>query len=539
MRRYAYLMIMAGMMTLGWSCKPLDLAPENTYTDLTYWSTEANALSMLNTAYSQISNSDYFFSNEALSDNAFNGRGDFNGAASLAAGTYDPSLGRLNNEWNFHYQGIKTCNLILQHVDQVPMDDTLKERVKAEARFIRALKHFQLMTWFGDIPLLERDPSIEEAMAIQRTPKSDVLAFILQELEAVAQILPASYSGDNTGRITSGGALALKARVYLYEGQWQDVVTTTERLINGTEYGNYALFPSYSGLFMPANQNNEEVIFDLQYVPNFRTWNTMFDMAPLSAGARVNMLAPTQELVDSYVMLNGLPIADPNSGYREENPYLDRDPRLTHTVVYHLYEWANPDGSTHTIYTEPGSSPNNSLDEYAAGAASSPTGYYTRKYFDPTHAASFASGLNLILIRYADVLLMYAEAKNELGMLSQDDWEQTIRPIRERAGFEVAQALAYPSDWSQADFREAIRNERRSEFAMEGTRIFDIRRWRIAEDVLDGWAHGARYGPVSEDRGYIRVNQRTFDPNKHYLWPIPREERNLNENLTQNPGWEN
>src|SRR5690554_8063415 len=105
MRRYAYLMILAGLATSYWSCKPLDLAPENTYTDLTYWTTKANALSMLNTAYSQISNSDYFFSNEAMSDNAFNGRGDFNGAASLAAGTYDPSLGRLSNEWNFHYQG--------------------------------------------------------------------------------------------------------------------------------------------------------------------------------------------------------------------------------------------------------------------------------------------------------------------------------------------------------------------------------------------------------------------------------------------------
>lgn len=538
---FKYNMALISIVVCASSCKQLDLAPENNFTDLTYWTSEAKALSILNTAYSQMSNSDYFFSNEALSDNAFNGRGDFNGSASLAAGTYDSSLGRLASEWNYHYQGIKTCNLILENVDQVPMDEALKNRMKAEARFIRALKHFQLMTWFGDIPLLDRDPNIEEALTISRTPRAQVLEFILDELEAVAAILPAheEYNAADRGRVTSGAAIALKARVYLYESRWQDVVATCERLMNGDSYGSYGLFPSYEGLFLPQNQNNSEVILDIQYVPEFRTWNTMFDMAPLSAGARVNTMAPTQELVDSYIMLNGRTINDPLSGYNEDDPYTNRDPRLTHTVVYHLYQWSQGDGTTHTIYTRPGSSPNNSLDEYAPGTASSPTGYYIRKYFDPTHRNNFDSGLNLILIRYADVLLMYAEAKNELAALSQSDWDMTMRPIRQRAGFSEAFALDYDASWGQSELRTIIRNERRSEFAIEGLRIFDIRRWRIAEDVLNGWAHGAKYGPVNEDGGYIRANLRTFDPNRHYLWPVPREERNLNGNLTQNPGWEN
>ncbi|WP_028297000.1 RagB/SusD family nutrient uptake outer membrane protein [Olivibacter sitiensis] len=531
------------LMLTAVACKRLDLIPENNFTDLNYWTTEEKVKSILNTAYSQMGNSERFFSNEGMSDNAFSGRGDFGGSTSLAAGTYDPALGRILDEWRYHYQGIKTCNLILQNIDQVPMNEDVKARMKAETRFIRALKHFQLTTWFGAVPLLDQDPSLEEALHISRTPKGQVVEYILNELDAAAQHLPinTAYGAADRGRITKGAALALKARVYLYEGRWQDVVNTCESLMNGAN-GNYALFPSYEGLFLPENENNNEVILDMQYVPEFRTWSNFFDFAPLSVGARLNNLAPTQELVDSYIMLNGKRIDEEGSGYDEDNAYENRDPRMASTVVYDQYQWRRPDGSVQTIYIKPGTAPssgNASADEYAPGTASSPTGYYWRKYYDPSHGNNFLSGLNLILIRYADILLMYAEAKNELVKLGQEDWDLTVRAIRTRAGFTQAEALNYRADLSQEGLRDLIRNERRSEFAFEGTRIFDIRRWRIAEQVLNGWAHGAKFGPANEDNGYIRANLRTFDSNKHYLWPIPRDERNLNSNLEQNPGWEN
>ncbi len=187
---------------------------------------------------------------------------------------------------------------------------------------------------------------------------------------------------------------------------------------------------------------------------------------------------------------------------------------------------------------EPGTAPaGEELDIYASGSSSTTTGYYWRKYFDPTHMTAFASGLNLILFRYADVLLMYAEAKNEQAKLSAADWDLTIREIRARAGFTDAAALDYNPALTQDELREVIRNERRVELAMEGLRIFDIRRWEIAEDVLNGWAHGAQFGSAEIDNGYLRVNERTFDPSKHYLWPVPRDERNLNPNLGQNPNW--
>ena len=527
-------------LTTVTSCKKLDLVPTDRFTDVNYWTSTEKANSILNTAYSQMFNSSRFFLNEALSDNAYNGRGDNEGVASIASGTYDASLGRIKSEWNDHYSGIKTCNLFLDNVDRIEnMDPVLKARMKGEARFLRAFQYFQLMTWFGDVPLFDKDITLEESLSIGRSPRAEVLAFILSELDAAIEALPlnTAYAQADRGRITKGAALGLKARVYLYEGRWQDVATTCEAIMSGNN-GSYSLFNSYAGLFLPQNENNSEVLLDFQFDPVNRTYNHLFDFVPISVGARLNALAPTQELVDSYLMANGRAINEAGSGYDAEDPYVNRDPRMTSTIVYHNYNWTRPDGTTKTIYIKPGTDPDETkMDEYAAGGVSSPTGYYLRKYYDPTSLTNFVSGLNLILIRYADVLLMYAEARNELGTMDESVWNQTVRALRNRAGFVDPVALNFNASLGQDGLRTAIRNERRTELAMEGLRIFDIRRWKTAEVVLNGWAHGAKFGPASIDNGYIRANLRVFDPGKHYLWPIPRDERNLNPNLQQNPGW--
>jgi hypothetical protein len=529
------------------SCEDLDLAPEDRFTDSTYWTSVEKAQTFLNTAYSQMHNSSRFFYNEGLSDNAYNGRGDNEGAASIAAGIYDPSLGRLKSEWNERYAGIKTCNLILENIDRIPnADPAVIARMKAEARFLRVFQHFQLTTWFGDIPLLKKDPSLQEAQTITRTSHVEVVQFILDELDAIMPLLPKNTQlksdGSERGRITMGAAAALKARVLLYESRWEDVIDTTEDFI-AMEYGQYGLFSSYEGLFEIKNEYNSEDILSLQYVtPTERFWGEFFDMAPISAGARLNALAPTQELVDSYIMLNGKKINETGSNYDENNPYINRDPRLTATVVYDQYSWKEANGSSSIIYIKPGSYPDGDPnkpgpDEFVQGSSSTATGYFTRKYYDVAHGTELRSGLNLMLFRYADILLMYAEAKNELGQMNSTVWDQTIKAIRTRAGFTDAAALSFNSALGQTALQEIIRNERRTEFGMEGLRIFDIRRWKIAEDVLNGYAHGAKFGPSSVDNGYLRVNLRTFDPDKHYLWPVPRDERLINTNLSQNPNW--
>jgi len=519
------------------SCEDLDLAPENQFTDSNYWTSVDKAQTLLNTAYSQMQNSQYFFYNEALSDNAVNSRGDIAGAASVGGGLYDASLPRMKDEWNNRYAGIKSCNLLLENIDRINgADPVIIARMKAEAKFIRAFQHFQLTTWFGAIPLITSDPSLGEASTVSRTSHDEVVEFILNELDDAVVDLPASYPASERGKITSAAAMTLKARVLLYESRWSEVVETTDDIMAGT-YGTYSLFPSYQGIFLPQNEYNSEDILSLQYVPQFRMWGEFFDMAPISVGARLNALAPTQELVDSYLMLNGKKINEAGSGYNENDPYVGRDPRLTATVVYHLHPWEEEDGTIRTIYIKPGTSPGEPTDEYVSGSSSTSTGYYTRKYFDPQHNTSLQSGLNLMIFRYADVLLMNAEAKIELGQMDASSWSATIGAVRTRAGFTDPAALNFDSSLSQDGLRQALRNERRTEFAMEGLRIFDIRRWQIAETVLNGWVHGAKFGSSSIDNGYLRVNLRVFDPGKHYLWPIPRDERLINGNLSQNPGW--
>lgn len=518
------------------SCNDLDLAPTNKFTDLNYWTSTEKASAVLNMAYSQMYDANYFIANERLSDNLYEGRGNTNEKI-ITSGQADAANGRFSGEWAACYKGIKTCHTFLENVDRVPnMDETLKNRMKAEVRFIRAFLFFRLYNHYGDVPLFENDITLQEANTIARSPKQDVIDFVRKELNEIATILPTTqqYSEKDKGRITKGASMTLLARSYLYENDWANVVSVTEKIMNG-DYGHYELFPSYAGLFLPENEYNKEVILDLGYTLNLRTWTEFYDAIPLSVGGRVNAAAPTQELVDEYLMKNGKAINESGSGYDENNPYVNRDPRFESTIVYHGYKWKKGDGTVSTIYIKPGSSAlagATNLDEYAGpGQNSTATGYYLRKYFDPTAPAGMESGLNLIILRYADVLLMYAEAKNELQQMSEDVWNKTIKPIRQRAGFTDVSALAFPS----SNLRDIIRRERRIELVLEGLRIFDIRRWKTIETVMNGNPHGAKF--ASNNTQYIQLDQRKFNKERDYLFAIPQSQRDINKNLTQNPGY--
>lgn len=517
-------------------CKKLDLAPTDRFSDLTFWTIDDNVYSALNNNYSLMYNSNLYFYNESLSDNAYSPSGDYN---LIASGNSTVSTSKFMGDWSYYYSTIKSCNIFLANIDKnKTLSPQVIERLKAETRFIRAFEHFNLTKWYGDVPLVDHDLTADEAKGISTSPKATVIKFVLDELEAVAAVLPSKVQlpANENGRITRGAALALEARVLLYQGdRMADVVTICEKLMNE---GEYSLADNYSDLFSNplVNKMNPESILSLQYVPTIRTWNEFWDFAPRSVGGRVSSMAPTQELVDSYIMLNGKGIKDAGSGYNENEPYSNRDPRLTATVVYDGYKWVNADGSTKTIYIKPGSDPDGSaLDEYnPASQSASPTGYYWRKYFDPSALANFVSGSNLYLIRYAEILLDYAEAKNSLGQMDESVWNKTIKALRKRAGFTDPAALDYPGN---TDMTNIIRNERRSEFAMEGLRNDDINRWKIAESVMNGYAHGARFGDPAIDNGYLRVQKRQFDAGKNYLWPIPASEINLDPKITQNPGY--
>lgn len=518
------------------SCNDLDLAPTNKFTDLNYWTSSEKASAVLNMAYSQMYNANYYFANERLSDNLYEGRGNTDEKI-ITSGQADAALGRFANEWKSCYEGIKTCHTFLENVDRVPnMDEGLKNRMKAETRFIRAFLYFRLYNHYGDVPLFDYNLTLQEANTISRSSKQDVIDFVRKELNEVAAILPTNleYTERENGRITQGAAMTLLARTYLYENDWTNVASITEDIMNG-EYGQYDLFPSYEGLFLPENEYNEEVILDLGYTLNLRTWFQHYDVIPLSVGGRINAAAPTQELVDDYIMKNGKGINESDSGYDENNPYVNRDPRFESSIVYHGYKWEKGDGTVSTIYIKPGSSAEagaTNLDEYAGpGQNSTSTGYYIRKYFDPEAPAGMEAGLNLIVMRYADVLLMHAEAKNELEQMDEAVWNKTIRPIRQRAGFTDASALDFPS----SNLRDIIRRERRIELAVEGLRIFDIRRWKTIETLMNGNPHGAKF--AANNTQYIQLDQRKFNKERDYLFAIPQSQIDINNNLTQNPGY--
>lgn len=541
-RKIYFAIATVALITLLFGCKKLDLAPTDRFTELTFWQSNENVNNAVNNIYGSIYNSSNVFYNEAMSDNAFTKLGVNTGADAIASGNFTASLPRFQNDWAFYYSGIKSCNIFLENINKnTRLDTNIKARMKAEVRFVRAWHHFNLMKWWGDVPLLSRDITGDQAKTISRSPKAEVLAFILAELDAAVAALPTKeqYAVADNGRITKGAALALKARVLLYEGnRMAEVANTCEQLMNSTTNGAYSLVANYSDLFSDKiiNKTNNESIFSLQYVPNSKMWGDYIDFAPISAAARSNNLAPSQELVDAYIMKNGKAINDAGSGYDENNLSANRDPRLTATIVYEKYIWINPDNSTQIIYIKPGSTipPASATNEYSNAGQGTATGYYWRKYFDPNAAAGFNSGTNIHLIRYAEILLDYAEAKQSLGQMTADVWDKTIRLIRQRAGFTDSGALDFPGT---ANMTNIIRNERRCEFVMEGLRIDDIRRWKIAESVLNRWLHGAKYGDVSVDNGYLRVQQRTFDATKHYLWPVPPSERALDANLTQNPNY--
>lgn len=530
-------------------CKKLDIAPTDRFTDLTFWKIDANVYNALYNNYSIMYSSDLYFNEEALSDNAFSSSGD---VTIISSGNGTPLTGKFAGDWSYYYSCIKSCNEFLDGIKQnTTLPAATVARLTAETRFIRAFEHFNLEKWYGDVPLINYNITQDQSKTVARTPKADVITFVINELEAIIPDLPSkdALSADENGRITKGAALALEARVLLYQGnRMADVVTVCEKLINDqATNGSYSLVSNYSSLFSDPtiNKTNNESILSLQYVPTKKTWQNFWDFAPVSVGGRVNSMAPTQELVNDYIMLNGKGITDVGSGYDSGNPYANRDPRLTASIVYDGYHWDSEggvNGSTKTIYIKPGSDPSdnaanpNGPDEYVGGRqSSSATGYYWRKYFDPSAQTSYVSGLNLHLIRYAEVLLDYAEAKNSLGQMNASVWDATIGALRKRAGFTDPGATAYPTS---GDMTSIIQRERRVELALEGLRTDDIHRWKTAETVMNGYAHGAQFsGDLSTDNGYIRAQKRTFNASRDYLWPLPSGDVTLDKNLTQNPGY--
>lgn len=528
-----FLFILCTLFMAG--CVDLDVEPTDKYTDGSYWTSEANASAMLNMAYKQMNSSDWLFRDERLSDNLYNGYGG-DAVKNIANGQATSSTVLFNDVWKDIYSGIKTAHTLLGNIDRVNMDEGRKNRMKAEARFIRAFLFFQATNWYGNVPFFTEDIDEATARTISPTPQAEIVAWIHRELEEIAEILPAKekYAQEDRGRITSGAAVAMNARVALNFNEWEKVVQYTEKLINTDTYGKYSLFPDYQKLFYKENEYNSEIILDIQYVPEKRTWGNLSVYVPFSMPLVQYILAcPTQDLVDTYLMKDG------SKWDESKGDYANRDPRFDMTIVRHGSTIEDKAGNVITVNVDPNDAKNNTRDKIGRENGGQ-TGYFYRKYYDSNQEAwtvgtSWNCNINLITLRYADVLLMYAEAKNELGQMSSEVWDKTIRLIRQRAGFDnTPAAMDYPGG---GDLRQIIRDERRVELAFEGTRIYDIRRWRIAEDVLNEPVRGAKFKLSGGNLEYFTYNDKSFNKDRDYLWAIPRQQWVINPNLGQNPGY--
>lgn len=535
------------------ACKKdfLNRVPQDAYTNASLWTDANDATAALagvyngqGWSYSDNGNgwadATWIVYLDCASDNAYS-QYPWEGFQGYGNGTATPASVGVTNASAYNYTAITRCNFFLANIGATPMDDTLKANMIAQVRFIRAYEYSIMTQLYGDVPLVTTVLTPAQSLVSVRAPKATVVKFILSELAAAAPNLAvANNSGD--GHITKGAALALKARVELYNADYADCITDCQAVMKL----GYALYPSYTDLFRMVSQNNNpEIIASAQYVENpSANSNGVLGVMPSNSSGGWSSIDPLQSLVDSYEMANGKLITDPASGYDPTNPYANRDPRLAATILYPgepFYQAGGAVGvlSKSVTYYDPldASSP----DYYASGNNTSPTGYVVKKYtsnlsdFDNL----FQSGLNMTVIRYAEVLLTDAEAKIESGKIDGTVYSD-INAVRNRAGMPAVDQSVYND---QTSLRALVRNERRVEFAFEGLRFFDIQRWQIGTQVMTGPVYGAKTGTVDATTGKytitgaaLQAETRVFTT-KNYLWPIPQTERDIDKQITQNLGY--
>jgi hypothetical protein len=512
------------VISLGVSCKKdlLNTIPNDRLSTDVFWKTENDAKLAVNAIYPFLDGPN-IFSWDGTSDIGHTNQ-IFQAEALLEQGVFDAQNSRVLTEWTNAYAGIASSNFFLDNVDKVPTTNTaLINQWKGEAKTLRAYQYIKLAAFYGDVPLVTSSLNLEQGRALTRTAVAQVWDFVDKELTDAAATLPATIT--EKGRVTKGAALALKARAALLAGRFQVAADAAKQVI---DLNVYNIFPQFARLFSYAAENNVEVILNKEFIKDNYPVNVFGSMAPYSQKNSNNTYVPTKKLVDAYTMSNGKDITDPTSGFDPNNPYVNRDPRLRFSIF--VSGDALPDGKV--FRPEPNSGTSDAVgNTYLATS----TGFVLKKYINnEDYANPTNNGINIILLRFAEVLLTYAEAKIELNQLDQPVFD-AINRVRQRSDVNLP---AIPRTLTQAQLREVVRRERTNELAFEGLRTWDIRRWKIAEHVMPGPVFGMTYlanGQLNTIK--VQAYEKAFDKSRHYLWPIPQRERQLNPNLTQNPGW--
>ncbi len=572
MKKYIYKILVLLLFT-GNSCTELDLVPLDAPTTAPFISTE-QFREGLNEGYRLFQ----WVKDESASgvDDDFQRR---DGLDVIKAGTLNSEDGRAGSRWSEKYKGISRLISIKKQIENQNgvLSDNDAKAFLGEADFFIASFWSYLITHYGDVPFFEEELSVDEAFEISRTDKAVILQKVYEYYDNAITNLPVSYSGLQFA--TKGAAMAMKARIALY---MEDHAIAAEAAQDCMDLGEYALHPSFGDLFLSGTKISDELIF---YIPRSDALgvnrnDNLPDFLPRTHGGW-GAKQPTWELLASYECADGLPI-DQSPLFDPRNPFKNRDPRCLATIVpFGSLEdgdgllpsdgsnYMNVEYTPHPERLEVFDYNTNSMrfnhDTRTNKSFASFNGLLWKKFIDETWKAPVTAENNHIVIRYADVLLMYAESKIELGQIDQSVLD-AINEVRDRAYAGSNYSNPTVTTTNQAELRYVIRNERRAEFANEGLRYMDLIRWRLAEKVLTGNTYGmANIGSIIDDvvtpglwfwglipeidddgvadftplvaAGLARTLSETNFPDHQYLWPIPASDVRLNPNLSQNNGY--
>ena len=490
----------------------------------------------------------------------------------IARGTYTATTDQVTGKWKTLYEGIARANLVIQNIGNVredEMSNELKTQYIAEVKFMRALFYFQLLDFFGGVPLYDETVVVAESyneMMKPRNSADEVRSFILSDLDAAIASLPEEGDWDSSdyGRATKGAAQALKGKVLLFNKQYSEAATMFEAVISG---GKYGLYSSYGDLFKPGGDASNEMIFAVQNIggvgQDYGMPTTFYMGTRSSYGSCWDNVTVATDFVDSYEYLDGKPfdwedwvpgfntstavqdetfratlssdkttVAEyPDAKEQLLEMYDQRDPRMQQSLIlpYTQYKgWVSNAKKDCEYVIATGVTESNGFIR----VNNSWEIYLWRKFvaeYDMDGAINNRADtpINFPLIRYADVLLMLAECYNEMD--NQDDAVELINEVRSRVGMP---GINSGPAWLTADSKEEvfarIKHERAVELAAEGHRFGDLKRWGLLE-TLNGKVEKSFTGKSY----YTKVFSE-----RDYLWPIPQTEIDLNSDLTQNPGWE-
>ena len=542
---YFIVVVILGLMS---SCEKnfLDRYPKDQLSDANFWQQPLDAELFVNNFYGALPNQ--LIEKDVFSDNARHAN-----KGKMERGIYDPTDGEFSGWWSTGYSRIRKVYVYFENVGRIPdMPADEREKLDGQAKFFRAYAYFELIKFFGDVPYVDHVMNIGDTYELVRMPVSQVLDSIEKDLSEAADALPVEWDYDNYPRITKGAALAFKARAELFFNRFDKAATDAKAVM---ELGVYNLFKEdvnddgvingddYATLFYaapPGDPRKKEMVLESEWKKDLRPNSYNLWNGPLPYG--YGGINPLQNFVDAFETINGLTIEE-DEEYDDAHPFNNRDPRLEVAVLHHddVYTYL---GDQYTMKTRP--IPEDAPTGIGTHADATLTGYYQQKFFSPYEdivgADKQNSDLDFPIIRYAEVLLIYAEA-----LIQQDkDFNlaiDAIDEVRTRVGMPVVDRTVYSN---KDKLMELIMRERRVELCMEGHRWLDIRHFGIDVDVMrgdepsTGITYGMKYDPATETAfvgPYIPAGEPRVYEEHNRLWPIPYDEIQLNPNLTQNPGY--